>query len=264
LAQSLQAGFAEFMVGDYENALAFHAKSFRLGKESGQLFNSAAAAASMVRIYVELGMDGEEAAQLRSSALGYLEGPTGETLASTVYAELGWAAIERCSLEDAAEMFALGIAGQSASKLLELPTLLLGLATVRTAAGNPAGTEALISEASDFIDDRGMAWATPALAAARGNVLMVTDRHSEAGDVLRAGAEAAHEMGIAGIEWRLRAARAGALALAGQADAAIEETAKARRLVAVQADRIINTSTRGTFLQAATAHLSNLADVPTT
>lgn len=258
---ALQAGSAAVMLGDFENALALHAQSLRLGVESGQLFNSAAAAASMARTYAELGIEGEETSDLRATALRYLEGPMGETLASTVYAELGWAAMRRDDLEDASEMFTRGLAGTSATKQLELPALLFGLGLVRTAEGDAAGAEALISEASEFIDERKMTHLRPVEAVARGGLLMATGQYGEAVDVFAAGADAAQAMGVAGLEWRLRAARSGALARAGQAKAAAQEASDARRLVAVQANRIIDTPMQESFLRVATGHLSDLADV---
>ncbi|MGZ8753805.1 MAG: ATP-binding protein [Acidimicrobiia bacterium] len=258
---ALQAGAVAALLGDFENALAMHGQAFRLGEETGQLFNSAAAAASMARVYAEMGIEDDATLALRETARRYLEHPMGETLASSVYAELGWAALERADLGEAEEMFALGLAGASATKMLELPSLLFGLSMVRIAEGATDTADALMSEASEFISQRQMAAFRPAEAAARGGLLLATGRPEEAVDVLGAGADAAHGMGVVGLEWRLRAARAGAFALTGNPEAAAEQATEARRLVSVQADRIVDEAMQDSFLTVAMNQLSDLAGV---
>ncbi len=255
---ALEAGMAADQVGDIETALAYHAKSLRLGEESGQLFNAAASAASMARIYTELG-DREQAASLGEMALGFLETPMGETLASTVYAELAAAALAANDLERAAKLLATGIAGSSASKFLETPRLLLGLAAVRTAAGDVVGADALLEEASVFVEERQMAHYGPAIAATRGEWLLAQDRNAEAAEAFAVGVTAAKEIGAASAEWRLRAARAGALGRYGELEAADMETATAHRLVDDQADRIVDDSIREAFRSTASIRLSELA-----
>ena len=258
---ALEAGLAADTLGDFETALAYLARSLKLGEESGQVFNSAAAAASMVRIYTELGIRSNDTVELQEKALAYLETPMGETMASTVYAELGWAEIDSGDLEAALGMFTNGLAGSSASKLLETPRLLLGLAAVRIATGDLAGAEDLIAEATEFVEERKMAQFRPAIAAVRGAWLLVSGRHEDAAAVFGEGAAAAEAMGIMGLEWRLHAARARALAQGGNDREAAEEAAAARRIVAAQANRIIDQTMQESFLGLATSRLADLAEV---
>jgi class 3 adenylate cyclase/tetratricopeptide (TPR) repeat protein len=258
---ALQAGFAADLLGDIENALAFYAMSLHLGEESAQLFNAAAAAASMARIYAELGIETEETAGLKAKALQHLETPMGETMASTVFAELGWAAIAGGDLERATEMLSRGLAGSSASKLLEQPRLLLGLATIKVAEGDLAGAGELVSETSDFIEQRRMVYFRPALAATRGSLLLASGRNEEATEVLAEGTQFAEAMGATGLEWRLRAARARALSREGRPEEAARETATARRLVTEQNNRIVDPSVQESFRRAALGRIADLADV---
>jgi len=258
---ALEAGLAADALGDFENALAYLARSLQLGEESGQVFNSAAAAASMVRIYTELGTRSNETVELQEKALAYLETPMGETMASTVYAELGWAAIESADLEGAMDLLTRGLAGSSASKLLETPRLLLGLAHVRIAAGDPSGAEGLITEATGFVEERKMAQFRPAIAAVHGAWLLASGRYEDAAAVFGEGAAAAEAMGIMGLEWRLHASRARALAQGGNDREAADEAAAARRIVAAQANKIIDQTMQESFLGLATSRLADLTEV---
>ncbi len=258
---ALHAGMAADALGDFENALAYLASSLKLGEESNQVFNSAAAAAVIVRIYTELGVRTKDTAELREKAVAYLEAPMGETMASTVYAELGWAAVESNDLEDAIDLFGRGLAGSSASKLLETPRLLLGLAAARIATGDLSGADELIAETTGFVEERKMAQFRPVLASIRGSSLLESGQHETAAIVLGEGAAEAGEIGLMTFEWRLRAARSQALALSGNSPAAAEEAATARRIVTGQADRIIDTAMQESFLSLAMSRLSGLAGV---
>lgn len=258
---ALQAGVAADLLGDFENALSFYARALELGEESGQFFNSAAAAAAMARIYVELGGSWDEVAASEAKALEHLETPMGETMASSVLADLGWAALGRGDLESALDLFARGLAGSSASKLIETPRLLLGLASVRVRRGELDSASELIAEANTFVEERQMAYYRPVVAAARGEALLARGRNQEAAAAFAEGIEGAAAMGLVGLEWRQRASMARALIGAGQVDAAAEEAETARNLVAQQADRIIDLSMQASFLDRASGELADLADL---
>ncbi len=255
----LEAGQAAFLAGDLEGSLAFYARSRQLGEQGGQLFNAAASTAGMVHVYVGTGQWDEATAELANVALGYLETPMGETLASTVFAELGWAALERADLREAASLLSQGLAGSSASKLLETPRLLLGLATVRIGEGDLEAAEGLISEAADFVSERAMVHLGPDVAMTRGALLLAAGSSREAAEVLGDGVVTAAASGIIGMEWRLRAARSSALAREGfDADAA-EEASHARRLVVDQANRMADAEMRERFRAVAMSQFESLA-----
>ena len=66
-----------------------------------------------------------------------------------------------------------------------------------------------------------------------------------------------------GLEWRLRASLAGALAAAGRADDAAASLELARNLVSEQGNRIVDASMRRSFLDMAHAELAELEGVGT-
>ncbi len=257
---ALMAGFAAALLGDYENAIALCAQARRFGEETGQIFNSASAAAAMARAYAELGIDGSETAKMRADALAYLELPMGETLASSVFADLGWAALDSGRVSEADEMFTTGISGTSAMKMLELPSLLFGLAAVRTMQGDFDASAALIGEASDFTVQQGMATFRPLEAETRGSLLIAQSQYESAADVLSAGIDAAREMGMKAFEWRLLAALAGVLGSKGQTEPSREAAEAARRVVSEQANGIVDVAMRDSFVQRATARIDHLLD----
>jgi tetratricopeptide (TPR) repeat protein len=196
----------------------------------------------MVGVYAELGVNGPETTDLRAKAVAYLNSPMGEMLASTVYAELGWAAFINRRYDEALDLFERGLAGSSASKVVELPSLLLGLASVRERAGDLAAASDLVSEAADLVEQRVMVLPRPLVAMVKGSMLVTEKRYGEAADVLTAGAAEAAAMGYARIEWRLRAAAAGALALDERVEESFRETAETRRLISALADRFVDAS----------------------
>jgi predicted ATPase/class 3 adenylate cyclase len=251
------AGIAAAMSGDHENALASHAAAVRLGEETGQLYYAAASAASMARIYAELGIGDQRVAELQAASGQYLQGPLGRTLESTVLAELGWAAYEMGDRQEAAARFEAGVAGGSAAKMMETPSLLFGLALVEAANGDVDRAAAHLSEGSAFIAERAMVQFRPLEAMARGGLLRAQELPAEAAAVYAAGAEAAAAIGAAEIGWRLHAAGAGALALAGETEAAAVMAAHARELVAAHADRIVDATIRETYVRTATDRLAD-------
>ncbi len=144
------AGIAADLLGDPENALSYLAEASRIGQESGQTFNSASAAASMARIYAELGIEDDETAALRTDATTFMEGPLGEMLATTVLLELARIERIRGDLPAAADMLTVALAGSSAVKNLELPGVKFELAAVRIAQGDLDAARDLATEGAEF------------------------------------------------------------------------------------------------------------------
>ena len=258
---TLTAGHCAKLLGDYENALALYAQTKRLGEEIGQFFNASAAAASMVRIYAELGITDDETEVLRQAAIDWLTTPLGGTFTSTVWSELGRAALQENRLDEAADLFATGIAGTSASKMLETPALLFGLAAVRTAQGEIDAARPLIDEASTFVAERQMAWYRPFEALARGRLLVAESRHDEAVEVLQEGSVDAESMGMMSHAWRLRAALSEALAGAGRPTESDDTLSAAESLIEAQASRIVDDTMRASFMRTAHAELDRSRDV---
>ncbi|NIW28553.1 MAG: hypothetical protein GWN07_14840, partial [Actinobacteria bacterium] len=115
----------------------------------------------MVHVYREIGVDGPDVEALRQQAADLVAGPMGGMLSSMVNAELGWAALSRGDLEEAAEQFEAGVQGTSATKYLEAPALWVGLALTRLRSGDVEAAAGLVAEADAFVDGRSMAFLRP-------------------------------------------------------------------------------------------------------
>jgi tetratricopeptide (TPR) repeat protein len=260
---ALMAGAAGDLRGDPENALAYFTDAMRRGESSGQFFNSASAAASMARIYAEIGIENDETTSLRRAATEYMNTPLGGMLASTVLLELGRIEALGGRLDEADELFASALAGSSAVKNLEMPALLFALATTRLARGDTVAARSFIEEGAQFAHDREMAVYLPLEALTRGAVLHRERQYDDAVETLTAGAEQAARSGMLGLEWRLRAAAAESLAEAGRPNEAMASLAAARRLISDLANRILDTTMSESFVSTATAQLPNVAAIST-
>ena len=253
---SVMAGWAADLVGDVEHALAVLAQAKRIGEQSGQLFNAAAAAARMAVIYTELGMPDDD--HLGRTALEYLDTPMGDMLASSVYADLGWAALIRGDVDEAERMFVTGVEGSSASRLHEASALLLGLAEVRIAQGDTAVAASLIDEALAFTIERGIRYRRPPEAFTRATLLLAEGRRSEAIAALGQGAEDARTMSMPGWEQRLLIRLTEALALAGRMEDADAAAHAARSLAEERASRVADPEIASAIVETTLARLPDL------
>lgn len=261
---ALAAGSTADLIGDVENALVYLSQALRFGEESGQLFNAASAAASMARIYLELGIDDDETAALEKKALAYTKLPLGETLETTVLVELARSQAIRRKLSEAEDLLRRALAGSSAVKNLEMPGVLFELASVRIAQGDDSSAAPYIDEGAEFAAQRGMALYLPVEAMTRGLLLSAEGRGSEAVDLLTAGADQASEMGMLGLQRRIQVLLAEVLTGEGHLDDASAAAEVARRLGAEQAARILDPSMKRAFVAAAAALLPESTSVATT
>jgi ATP/maltotriose-dependent transcriptional regulator MalT len=253
------AGMVATQVGNLEDALTYYAESIRLGEELGQAFITAAASASMVRIYRDLGIEGPGVASLQEKAAEYLARPAGRLLSSVVDAELGWSALARGRLVEAEEWLRSGVDGTSAAKSLEAVPLLAGLALTRLAAGDRDEAATLIERASEYVEEKRMAHLRPLVAEAHGALELASGNAEEAARILGEGAELAATMGATHIGWRLHAARAGALRLLGRAEEAEAEVAAARAVVDEMASCFADPAMRDSFESSSEQRLGVLA-----
>jgi class 3 adenylate cyclase/tetratricopeptide (TPR) repeat protein len=257
----IYAGMVADQMGSLEDALTYYAESLRLGEELGQGFITAAAAASMVRIYGDLGIEDSTVASLQATAVDYLARPMGTLLASVVHAELGWTALGRGELLEADEWFRAGVEGTSAAKSLETVSLLTGLALTRVAAGELDEASSLIDKASRYVEEKRMAYLRPHVAEARGAVELASGNAENAARILDEGARLAETMGAAHVAWRLRAARAGALRATGRVDEAEREEEAARSGIDEMARRFVDSEMRDSFVTASRTRLATLSGV---
>ena len=256
----LYAGMVASLRGNLEDALTHYADAARLGEELGQLFITAATAASMVRIYAEIGIDDADVAALRSKAIEYTaQGAT--MLSSIVHSQLGWADLARGDLPGAEESFQTGIDSTSAAKLLELTSLLAGLAVTRMATGNLSEAESLIDRAVEFVEEKALAYARPPLAMIRGTFEMASGRPEDAARILGEGAGLAEAMGETGVAWQLRAGRAGALSALDRDDEAEPDRLAAHEMIDEMASRFVDPALRDAFVASSHARVDELAGI---
>jgi class 3 adenylate cyclase/tetratricopeptide (TPR) repeat protein len=148
-------GRTALWLGDLESALALLSEAVRVAEHWNQAFAVGSGSATLALAYAICGDDGE-AARNRARALDGLGVPVGDFLASTVWADLGFASIELGDWETAEADFAVGLQTSSSSRFLERPRLLLGAARVGLERGQADRGRALLDEARDYIDERGM------------------------------------------------------------------------------------------------------------
>lgn len=114
-----------FELGDVEGAVTRLAEIHRGVSERGMPLYVAASSATLARMYASLGMT-EPVGELVDTAVEAVEAPLGLFLASSVWADLGFAAFVSGDFNTAGERFERGLATSSASSYWEKPRLLIG------------------------------------------------------------------------------------------------------------------------------------------
>lgn len=136
--------------GRMDAALDLLQQARRSSTETGMPFFVALTSAGQAHLYASLGMD-EPMREARSAALAAVDTPVGDFVASTVWAEIGYAALARGDLGEAADRFDLGLATPSASQFWEKPRLLLGRALVSTAQDDATAAHRFLDEADTYL-----------------------------------------------------------------------------------------------------------------
>lgn len=210
LAQSI-AAYLLFERGRVEEALERLRGARSAAAQAHLVFFEAVAAAGMARIYASLGM-GEAMEEASESAIRGVGKPLGEYVSSTVWSELGHAALVTGDLEGAEAHFERCLSSSSASKYWEKPRALIGLALVQSRRGNPARGQSLLDEAQTFLLEKEIRSFDPHLEHARGELLLVEGRAEEAANRLEAAGALAAEQGsrVLGIDIAVAGARAAA------------------------------------------------------
>lgn len=187
----------------------------------------AVTAAALVRMYGSLQL-AERLPELRSSAVEAIQAPLGNYLASTVWADLGYANLAMGDIDSAEDDFANGLAAVSATQYWEKPRLLIGSALVAKEVGDQDEAHRLLDEAQAFLLEKELRLFDGELNHARGKVLMTEDRHAEALERLSGAFESATDMGLRPLAVQIAVTAAAAATAAGQSDVANshEETAR--------------------------------------
>jgi tetratricopeptide (TPR) repeat protein len=168
-----------FDLGDLEGAV------FRTAEisERGMPLYAAASSAALARMYASIGTT-EHVGELVDSAVEAVEGPLGLFLASSVWADLGFAAFMSGDFQTAGERFERGLATTSASSYWEKPRLLIGRARVHTAHGEHEEAHRALDEAHTFLMEKELLTFDHLLGHGRGEVLLAEGRSAEASRLL--------------------------------------------------------------------------------
>ncbi len=212
------AAYLLYELGRVEEALE-HLHSARSAAAQAHLvFFEAVAAAGMARVYASVGMS-EAMEEAVDSAMKGVRTPLGEYVSSTVWSDLGHAALATGDLDSAEGHFERCLSSSSASKYWEKPRALIGLALVQSSRGNTARGHSLLDEAQTFLLEKEIRSFDAHLEHARGELFLVEGEPAQAAGRLETAGALAAEQGcrVLGIEIAGAAARASAARGDGEA-----------------------------------------------
>jgi hypothetical protein len=121
----------------------------------GQHFTATVGYSGMARVYAVVGLV-DKVPQLMSEAESRLSGPNGEFLASSVWADLGFANLAMREPEQAIEQFSQGLGASSTSQFIEKPRLLLGRALANMEVDDLVAAGKDLADAVTFAETKGL------------------------------------------------------------------------------------------------------------
>ncbi|WP_052665300.1 adenylate/guanylate cyclase domain-containing protein [Nitriliruptor alkaliphilus] len=212
-----QAGRLALSLGRVDMALAMLSAALRTAERDGQPFATSLASATMSRIHALCG-DVPGSDRFRAQALETLARPLGEFLASSVWADLGIASMERGSWSDAEADVALGLQASSSSRFLERPQLLAGAARVAFERGDLARARQLTDEASAHAGELALRMFAPLVASIAASLSRAEGDLAGADERLARAEADAGWMGMRLLACDIVAARADVAAAEGRDD----------------------------------------------
>lgn len=229
------AGIA-FDLGEPESALSRFVGAERAGRQLGRPFVVGTASAGMAFVYASAGVT-EPIERLRRAALEALQQPSGEFLASDLWAHLGWASLVSGNAAEAEEDFVRGLAVSSIASFTGRPRLFLGRVMTLIALGRVEEAGAVLDEAREFIRGRGLVAGEPMLSWVEGEYLTATADLEEASERLAAAHQSALEQGRRCTLIPILGARTRLATLAGDTEGANRYRATSLELI----DTIVGT-----------------------
>ena len=178
-------GAVLYQLGDLEGSLGRFVETRRTAEKLGQAFVTGAATSGMSLIYATAGM-AEPIQELRAETLAVLDGPLGEFLASSAWADLGFANLLLYNPVEAAADFTIGQAASSFTQYTERPRLQGGLALALTQQGDVDGAESALAEAVEFAREKSYRPFDAFLQYVEGEIQIRRDQLAEAEDSLLA------------------------------------------------------------------------------
>lgn len=143
-------------LGEVEGALSHMADSRRTAERMQQSFVKEAAASGMALIYATVGMP-EPIDELRDETLAAFDGPLGEFMASTAWADLGFTNLMLDRVEDATADFDRGLQASSVTQYMDRPRLLGGRAIASIRLGDLEDARVRLDQATGFVSERRVA-----------------------------------------------------------------------------------------------------------
>lgn len=252
----LNIGTFYYMLGDLEDALAYKVNSRRRGEQERQDFVAGAAAGGMALIYATAGV-GDEVPRLREDALAAIDGPMGEFLASSIWADLGFTSLTLGKYGEAESELASGLNASSTYQFVERPRLLAGRALALALAERPAEAHPPLEEAWSFVRQRGYVAQEPLLRHAEGIVAMAETRYDAAEESLSLAHQAAMDSGQRLLLFQILEARARLARMQGLDDWS-QHVESARSLVASMAESIADELLRDRFVSTRSQMLERI------
>ena len=236
-------GTLSYDLGDIEAGVSLLSETHRdvVGQKSN--FYVAVTSATLVRMYGSLHMTGN-VPELRSLALEAVQAPLGNYMASTVWADLGYASLAMGDIDLARDDFANGLGAVSATQYWEKPRLLIGSALVSIETGDVPQAQRLLDQIEAFLLEKELRLFDADLDHARGKALLAEERYEEALERLSAAHDAATAMGLRPLAVQIAVTAATAAMALDRGDVAQEYEEGARTLVAEIARSVIDDELR--------------------
>jgi len=244
--------------GDIETGIGLVSGVQREVIEQQMNLYTALTSATLVRMYGSLHLV-ESLKELRSSALEAVQAPLGNYLASTVWADLGYANLAIGEIASADEDFTNGLATASATQYWELPRLLIGRALVAAELGEFDRAHRQLDEAQAFLLEKELRLFDASLGHARGTALITEGRNPEAAEQLSDAFEAATRTGLRPLAARIAVTATSAAVAAGDGDGARRNDETARSLVDEIVAAVIDEDLRNAVEKAILAPLDQPA-----
>jgi tetratricopeptide (TPR) repeat protein len=144
-----------YELGNLEEALGHFLDVTRIATAMGQHFTATVGYSGMARVYAVVGLV-DKVPELMSEAESRLSGPNGEFLASSVWADLGFANLAMREPEQAIEQFSQGLGASSTSQFIEKPRLLLGRALANMEVDDLVAAGKDLADAVTFAETKGL------------------------------------------------------------------------------------------------------------
>lgn len=238
IARSVAANLL-YETGRIEEALEHLHQARSVAADAGFAFFEAVAASGLARLYANLDM-GDAMEEAVESALDGVGSPLGEYVSSTVWADLGHAALAVDRLDDSEGHFERCLRSSSASKYWEKPRALIGLALVQSRRGDIARGHSVLDEAQTFLQEKEIRSFAPYLEHVRGELLLVEGKAREAISRLENARSLASDQGCRILHIEVAGAEARAAAFAEDSQTARGHLDRARDEVRALAAAIVD------------------------